>query len=373
MSRRSLRETASAVEWTSVQQYLLSRGWQKTASRRDEIGVFRHNGTEVVVPLDRSLDDYDEAIVAAADKIAHAEKRDPAAVLDDLLYPHHDIMRFARTGEDNADGTLALDDGPAFLDASRRALVSAAHSVERPHLRFHRRLAMKLPEEFAGLCRIGQTEHGSFVLRVFCPLNVPGDRAKERPFGRRTVERLMTSVAATVNIVRRDGMQRVIDTGEREEPVITSNLCQALVEMMPPDESSDLRLGATWSPVVAALSIPSEVQVDRDLFPVFEDLGAKLRPPSAPVPDYYMGRVIDLHAEDNELGELEGDVTLSMLVDDEPVRARCSLGPRDYQQAVEAHKQQIYLRLYGTLKRRPKLSVIEEVSQVRVFSLAKLP
>ncbi|AKT37192.1 hypothetical protein [Chondromyces crocatus] len=366
MSQDQTFLTASSVDWTDLQQYLASRGWTRARSRRDDVDIFRHEGREVLVPLDRSLADYEEAIATAAERIASAEARSPEAVLADLTCPRADRVRVGRTDEGSEEGTLGLLDGASLLAGVRRALLASACSVERPDARFHPRMTLKSAEAFVDRCRLGQTERGSFVLTLLCPLDAPPVDDPMAPFARRAVAQLLNSIYRAVALLRQGERERLLDGPE--PPVITANLCEALVEMMPADQRGDLWVGASWSPLVNPPQIPSRVQVDRALFPMFEDLSQRLRPPSAPRQDRFVGKVIELRGEANEHGALEGEVVLLLQVGEELIRTRCTLDPTGYEKAIEAHKRQRYLSLRGLLQRRPKSSTIEKPADIQMLT-----
>lgn len=354
---------ALSVDYADALQYLLHRGWQRVRSRNDVIAILRKDQAEVLLPLDRELGDYGEAIARAAERIAALEGGTAHSVLEDLHHPRTDTVRAARTDAGTEDGSLGFDDAAAVLAGLRRSLLAAACSVERPSERFHRRMSLKRAQEFIAKCRLGQTEHGSFVVTVLCPLELDQLDLKHA-FGRQTVETLISVVSKAVRLLRTDGPGRVAD----EVQGITANLCDSLLEMMPADERADLWLSASWSPLLPAPDLPSRVTIDRDLYSAFEMLARSLRPPTAPRSDLFVGRVVELHGEDNEEGTLEGDVLVVLQVGDELVRARVVLSAADYKTAMQAHAEQRYLRVRGELHRQLKNASIEKARDVQVIT-----
>ncbi len=354
---------AQSVDYTDALQYLLHRGWQRVRSRSDEIAILRKNQAEVVLPLDRELGDYGEAIARAAVRIAALEGGTAQSVLEDLHHPRTDTVRAGRTDAGTEDGTLGFDAATAMLSGLRRSLLASACSVERPNERFHRRMSLKRAQEFMDKCRLGQTEHGSFVVTVLCPLELE-QLELQNSFGRQTVETLIGSVGKAVRLLRTDGPNRIVD----EVPGITANLCDSLLEMMPKDERGDLWLGASWSPLLPAPGLPARVNIDRDLYGAFEGLARSLRPPTVPKTDLFVGRVVELHGEDNADGVLEGDVILVLQVVEELVRGRVMLSAPDYKVAMQAHSEQKYLRVRGELHRQAKTASIEKPCDVQLIT-----
>ncbi|MEZ4300604.1 MAG: hypothetical protein R3B70_37045 [Polyangiaceae bacterium] len=269
-----------------------------------------------------------------------------ADVVADLGMPRSDRLRFAQSGEATSDGRIGVDAGRDLVEGARRALLSAAHSEERPGLRFHKRLSRAAPEALVRACRLGPAEQRSFAFSIHCPHDLPDD-LPGAGFGRRSVGRLMRSVGQAVQTILRVGPQRLVET---EEPIVTSNLCEALLQMMPRDERADLEIDVQFSSVLPAPpDTPLAVRVERSLYTAFEDLTRALRPPSAPVDDVHVGRVVELSGDANDAGQLEGDVVLRLDEGEELVRARCTLGPDDYLLAHDAHGRQRHVSVRGKL------------------------
>ncbi len=356
---------AHGLSWTSVRDYLVSRGFRLLPTGWTDAGVFRHGDGEVIVPFDSTFADYAEALDRAARQIARFEGRALADVLKDLGMPRADRVRFAQTGEGTADGMIGVDAAPNLFDGARKTLLSAAHSEERPELWFHKRMTRATPDAFVRACRMGPAEKRSFAFSVHCPHDLP----EELPglgFGRRTVNRLMRSVSRTMKALVSVGPAAVVATGE---PLITANLCEALVQMMPRDERTDLHLDTRFSPVLAVPDdVPTEVRIERSLYRAFEDLSRALRPTSAPTFDVHVGRVVELKGDANDEGRLEGEVILRLDADEELIRARCWLGPEDYTKAHEAHGRQRPVFVHGRLTRAGRMYTLEEPRDLNVIA-----
>src|SRR5262249_52269453 len=146
--------------------------------------------TEVVVPLERSLADYVDAIQTIAQKAAAVEKRSPEAVLHDFLQPRKDIVRYALAGQTPVCRSVDLLTGLALLAGARKSLLASAMSVKRP-VKFHPRMSLSEAESFVAESRIGQTEAGSFVLVIETPHQVGAQLEIDGvPFGRRATQQL---------------------------------------------------------------------------------------------------------------------------------------------------------------------------------------
>jgi hypothetical protein len=373
MNTEQFLTLGARVDYQNVRSYLEAHGWSRIPSRRLQAAIYRSGrapAVEVQVPLDRDLIDYGEAMVAVARRIAEHEQRPAESILRDLLRPRRDLHRFALEGAETQDGGIHLENGLSLVNGVRKALLSSACSVKRPGTTFHPRMSLADAEAFLKGCRLGQTEVGSFVLTVEAPLEVAPPRpVQEESFGRRASLLLLRSVAHVASAVRAGEPGRVLEPA-LGEPVVSANLCEALVEMMPPDEGADLRLRSSWSPLLPVEpQVPSEVHVDRNMYESIEKLSHQLRPSRGAQPNQFVGRVVELMGEPGEHGEVEGAVVLQAQVEDELLKVRVLLGAADYRQATEAHLTQRYVTVKGVLRRGSRVHQLDQASHFELVGI----
>jgi hypothetical protein len=229
-------------------------------------------------------------------------------------------------------------------------------------------MALSEADAFVHACHLGQTEIGSFVLTVETPLDTGPAALVGSSFGRRATEYLFASVGRLAAAIRQDAVAHLIeaDTG----PIVSANLCEGLVELMPKDESADLRLTSTWSPILPQKNdIPSVVRIDRDMYEAIEELGEKLRPSDEPFPATFLGFVTELSG-----GFLpEGEVSLRVIVDEEMLEARTLLSRVDYQTAAQAHLNERAVSVRGVLHRGRRAHHIKDVTSFTILDLTAPP
>lgn len=349
---------ASRVAYQDVRDYLRARGWSSVKSLRTYAAVFRSpqpDSMEVQIPLDRQLGDYAEAMVALAERVARVEgkERTQMAVLHDLRQPRRDVIRFGIESDETEAGSVGLADGLSLVIGVRKALLASACSALKPERAFHPRMTLSDAEAFVRSCSLGQTEVGSFVITVEAPhsvgtqiVSVAGD-----PFGRRATSHLLWSLGKLADALQADEVDGLLENHDGK-PQITANLCAALTEIMPADESADVKVGATWSSIIPPpKDAPQFVRFDRAMYSRVEDLAARLRPSASAGESEFVGRVVELAGEADEVGRLQGVVVLQVHVEDELINARVFLNPDDYLVAGKAHLDQKYVRIHGVLKR----------------------
>jgi hypothetical protein len=365
-----IAELAVRVSYQDLRDYLVAREWVSVPSRRGDAVIYRSPGdgaAEVQIPLDTSLPDYGDAMILASRRVAGFEGRAVEQVLRDLVQPRRDIVRYALAGEAVQAGSIGLLAGFSLVSGAVKSLLASACSVQRPR-RFHPRMTLTDAESYVRACQLGQTEIGSYVLTIDAPLDIPGQLVSDGlPFGRRATTYLLAAAGHLAQSIRRGEPERVLE--ERPDvPLVSANLCEALVEIMPPDESADLRLSSAWSPLIPSpSSVPVDVRFDRSMFASVERLAGQLRPAPGSEAARFVGKVIELSGAPNPSGELEGEVLLQIQVDDQLLKARVLLGTSEYRLAGTAHLEQRYVSVRGLLHRGRRAHVLREPADFMIL------
>jgi hypothetical protein len=358
---------ATRVGYRDLRDYLAARGWTSSPSQLVYAAIYRSPGgheVEIQIPLDTTLADYSEAMDLAARRLANFEHRPPGQVLRDLLAPRYDVVRYALADDALQAGTLGLLMGASLVSGAVKSLLASACSVRQPR-RFHPRMTLADADHYIRACQLGQTEIGSYVLTIDTPLELRCqlDTNDEIPFGRRATSLMLGSTDYIARSIRRGDAARILDE-DADAPPVSANLCEALVEMMPSDESADLRLSGSWSPLVPPpADVPVNIHLDRSMFEPIEQLAQQLRPKRGSESGQFVGTVIELSGIPNPMGTLEGDVVLQIQSDDQLVKARITLDPESYRAAGKAHFEQRYVSVRGQLHRGRRTNSIRNPSQ----------
>lgn len=97
LSRKILSVVVNRLSFATIQRYLQNRNWERKQSKREHLTIFYTEfpkPTEILLPLDRQFVDYEELIYKAIQKISIVENREIERVINDLLVPPSDIIRF---------------------------------------------------------------------------------------------------------------------------------------------------------------------------------------------------------------------------------------------------------------------------------------
>jgi len=365
---------ARRVPPRALSKYAEGLQWRRVERVNGDIAVYHRPDSkahQIIVPLDESFDDYADRVVEAIRHLAEFEKRPAYEILNHLLLPPADLLRFGEVSTEAEDGNLPLDHAVRMIDGTRKVLLSAAHSVLVPQP-YHPRMSRSEAEDFLSRCRLGQTDGGSFVLTVACPLVLKADLLgpNGEPFSRRVTSLLMQSLGELSQAADRMQIENLADTSRH--PGISANLCESLLLLRPTGERSYLNITVCWSRALLPDSRESkrEVQLRQEVFDVAEVLAPKLRSVPEPRTDRFIGFVDELRGQPlPDIGLPSGEVRFTLFDQGEEIRAKADLDEMHYSVAGHAHLASRVVSFKGVLERLPRLNRIRDVTDFKIIEV----
>ncbi len=368
--KSQILQLAQYIVPTEARNYAKSRGWEPVAVK-GRLWVFRHSEQrlrQLMIPKDQDDDAYAEAIVEVIQRIADDEKRSPLSVTSDLLTPNSDILRFRVAGENAMTGTLLLEDAQSLFEGAKRAILAAACSVVNKTTH-HLRMSRSEAEEMLKACKLGQTEYGSFAAKIACPLDAVETDSPlfdtDTPFVRKATILLASACSEIVDSIENDTVGPLMEKNS-QNPIITSNLCDALIRMHGSRDKGKIGLDITWAsnPSIPIPDVPNRAVFKSEYFHIIDQIGKSLRPKNETEDTQeLLGTVETLNGDAGEDGRRSGEVILSLLLPDEgAVRAKVMLGAEEYADAVKAHEMgRSYIMVKGVLYRDIRIGHIKDI------------
>jgi hypothetical protein len=355
-----------------VQGYVRTHGWQQF-KQSGRLMVFNRPEPDrldqVLVPVDSARPDFSDRMGEVVEKLASFEARPPSVVVTDLLNYDADVLRYRVASQRAERGTLPLGQALDLLNGAKQTLLAAAHSALLP-LKHHPKLSRTEAVQLLDACQLNQTEQRSFVVAISCPMRAldideAGLLPGHAPFARRTTALLTRALTSLDRAIEQDRISSVVD---EENPIVSANLCAALLKMRPRQEDGILEFTPTWASSTPAapedLPIAQSVTFSSDEFDAVEDVYRQLRPAEGPEAKRWIAYVDELRGTEAPDGAREGEVVFTLFDDEELVRARASLTREQYQVAYEAHNPTRPLFVFGQLHRGPRVSRLAQVTKV---------
>jgi hypothetical protein len=359
------------VPATDLRDYLKSQGWTvREDALAHRLFVLENSAFErrqFVFPIDAAEPDYLDAVERVVTKLAELTGKTKAGVISRIESLREDVLRLRIFFGDN-DQFLPLSFASAAVQNTEKLLRAAACTVLRPRIH-HARLTLTEAAQFVEKSKFAQTEKGSFVLKVACPINAMevqgvlelGDDSA--PFVRQVTVALQKSLDALASAIEADTLDRLVDDLKvSRSPIISSNLCEALAGMHDDLINNSLDVGFDWSLLrapPAGLNSGRAIRFQREYFSRIDEVRRELRSVEVNAEETFIGTVERLEGEMGDDGRRSGPVVLALLLPDEgeSVRARIMLDADNYGRASTAHMTPgAYVLVSGRLRpgRQPR-------------------
>jgi hypothetical protein len=354
-----LRDFAKADGWVLVPEAM-----------RDRLFLLNHPKfapRQLSFPMDTTAPDYSEAISRTLERLADMKSMSPELLAVRVAAYREDVVHFRIVGEQQ-DTSLPLPFAAHIVAAAEQALRAAACSVVKPQ-RHHKRLTRNEAKEVAESARFQHTRPGSFVLPVSCPINavdahpalLPGEQ--DAPFMRRTTNMLERGLLTLIQGVEQDTLDKLV-SNDAEPSVVSSNLCDAVVQFYDPVSRNSLEVEIDWAPSLPQNKTRRPLRIQRDYFARIAEVGDALAKVESQEPDTFIGTVEQLAGELGDDGRRAGDVILALLLPEgEVVRSRVQLDADNYVLAGEAHMTNgRYVKVVGKLQPGRQPRVLRDMS-----------
>ncbi|KMQ50662.1 hypothetical protein CHISP_2345 [Chitinispirillum alkaliphilum] len=362
------------LSFATLQRYLQNRDWTKKQSKREGLTIFYTElpkPTEILLPISRAFSDYDELIYKAISKIAFVENREPERVINDLLVPPSDVIRFRVENQKTELGLISFNDGFALLENAKKSLFATACDIVNP-TSFHKRMSYKNAQQFIDSCFLGQTERGSFVASVVCPF--VKETIEEKPiqlslfntedklgtsFTRKVTKRYMKALARLKDVIETGNHESLEDPNQPE--TISANFIESIVELGEYGDKEEIEIFTSWSSITKdVIDVPRAVSFTKDYIPPMESIISKLKPIDEGKAGTFVGKVSKAQADPDTANRSEGEITFNFIGDEEKIiKAKVLLNTEDFSKACEALDKGINVKISGLLKTSGKSKIIE--------------
>lgn len=379
LDRKTILDLVGRIRPRHAREYAKATNWTRKPQDFGGLAVFDYGErelTQLLIPIDGDAKDYPVRMLDVVQRIAEIEERPILEVSNDLLNPDSDIVRY-RIADPSVSSDLGLLKGIEILEGAKRSLLSAAHSILAP-VKYHPRLSKREPKEFLDQCRLKQTEHGSFVVAIACPLDAvdtEGLLEGVDSFTRETTKTLMASLRRIADGIEADQEATLVADDAGNGVPITANLCDALARMEPPSARGLLEISTSW-----ASTCPNEDANERasvrfadDYFDVIRDVGTQLRPTHQAEVSVFAGFVETLNGNMNNDGRRHGEVILDLLEENDVVRTRVTLDADQYAEADQAHMSGKPVIVKAELHRGRRVHRLSNVTIFRAVTENELP
>lgn len=358
----------SSLEPETVAGFLRRRGFVKVGAKPGRVEAYEQKGVMLLVPQDRRSPDYVRRVRELLEVFT-----DDSTPLDDVLgtvvLPDSDVFRYRIQTPEATWGHLRLWYMSEAMGALFDVLKFTAAGVSSKLTAYTD--VSESAKAFVNQCRFGQTEYGSFILKVFCPTNPIGVQADtlDEPFGRSTTRALVENFEFLSS-------ERAQDPGESLPPAMNQQVASA-VARLDPGVSMDARNEITlrFSPLApsSALIAPEPVvpSATVDLGPFVFSRAQNVRDRLKKAEEYQRellrGFVVNLHKDrPTPKTEQSHEITMEVRVGlGHHRQVKLRLLPGDYRRAMAWQDSNTEIDLDAKIDKRGRVWTVAQLYDLR--------
>lgn len=234
-----------------ISKYLQLNGWkQQGRIYNDKVLQFVTPDEKgaLLLPADKSFMDYHFAMYRAISIMAEYEKVSVENLFNKLIYPSSDILKWRVSDEDTMNGAISFISMEHNIEFIKSMLSSTCLDILSPS-QYHAKLYTKEVQRQITKYKFGQTEIGSYILNVLCPLGYYQYELFDP-----TVGELPLSRKINLHLIRNiDMLQRSAQEKSQEsrdcisEGKISVNFLSSLASLYDENKNAELSIEADWN------------------------------------------------------------------------------------------------------------------------------
>ncbi len=365
----------------AIRTFLMNAGYKLSGKKADVAEAYSiAEGGIVILPLKKESHEYTKLLLALVDHLGQIMSLSPDDILGLIANPNSDILRYKIESDEARFGQVRIDELRTVTGGLYNTLKNSAQRIA--HIR-RRPSIMDSATSYANACQFGQTEYGSFVLKVFCPTSDLGIRTEDaEPYCREVTRGVVENFRFLVEN----------DVADPETPlpaVMSKSVARSIKDMYP---SRPLMFSAGLSVRYSRLRDPSsgvqiepgvepqveELQFRSTLFEKAEILYERYRKAEKFQRELLIGFITDLHKdpptekEDSKV-EILHQITMELRFGTARRKVACKLMPYDYRKAIKWHDEGIEILLDAIIDKRGKKWTVHELCDLRPRSTQDEP
>jgi hypothetical protein len=286
--------------------------------------------------------------------LSRAEDRDELPIYSDLTRADRDVVR-VRAPQTDDDGSIEIEYGVELVQQARDMLASAACAAHEPRRAYHLGKVQEAAE-YMRRVRLGQTEHGSFVVTLLAPMPPALDLTSTsfwpeldtEPYERRVTrtlnEALETLQSSIVASNRGNGLAAFTAAVLKG---VSANLCEAVAAIV--EQANGADLSVTWAKTRPTPKARAQTLFQARDADILREAARQLRLHEPLRDERILGYVTHLRRTEQEF---DGHVTIKAIVEGRARSLSAELEPEDYHAALYAHGKKLAISMVGDIEMR---------------------
>ena len=238
-----------------ISKYPLLNGWKQQGliyNNKVLQFVTSDEKESLLLPVDKSFMDYNFAMYRAISIMAEYEKVSIKSLFNKLINPSSDILKWRVSDEDTMNGAIPFISMEHNIEFIKDMLSSTCLDILSPS-QYHTKLYTKEVQSQITKYKFGQTEIGSYILNVLCPLGYYQYKLFDPTVGELPLSRKINlHLIRNINTLQRSAQEKSQESRDCiSEGKISVNFLNSLTSLYDENKNAELSIEADWN-----LSIP---------------------------------------------------------------------------------------------------------------------
>lgn len=269
-----------------------------------------------------------------------------------------DVLKFRVQRNNNTTGNISVLDAPELYRNILRLLYISAADIKNPK-RYHKGNYGERFNDYVRKCQFGQTEKGSYIVKVYLPLEADIDNEGYEPLfaedcyrdsmGRQISSKIMKSMN-TIKTAIDEKNEKELTEGF-ESNAISGNMYEAIAGLTLSNEETIVEVSAEWAPVAPNEECDcSQVTFTDDYYEPLREISGKLKQTSCEDINI-VGYVGCVRAKSDYAKRTQGTVYIDYHDDEKGKNSsiKVTLDIENYSLATEAHQKGYQIKLMGKM------------------------
>lgn len=211
----------------------------------------------ILLPMDNSFTDYFSVLERALKVIAEREHLSLKRLCTKLINPSCDLLSWRINDESTVGGAISFNSMYENIGNIKDMLGSACLDILNPTT-YHNKVNIKEVQEQLSLYKFGQTEVGSYILNVLCPLGYYQYQlfdadTEQLPISRRINLNILSNISRIQKSAEEGSaeMRETVDEG-----TVSVNFLNSLASLYEANKDSELSISAVWNKDIPLLEEP---------------------------------------------------------------------------------------------------------------------
>lgn len=363
-----------------LQQYLIQQGWHKV-KENNVLSIWNKVEAPSLATLLRlpnlanhAEDNVEFTLIALrklADHLNSSEELVVQAVYDNRLPAQLGKISVRVIADDVQNGQIAFQEGIELFQTTKRFVENFAKSAWKKRAQHSNKKAASVVE-FMKSVKLGQTQHGSYIVNVYYPIEqVPATNGAlmQTTFSEQVNYNIASGLAALSDYLdNTDNAPK--DVGDFIQKGISTNLCETLVNFSGKNQHRDVELTLHTS---RNDEHPQIFRLPKAKIHRIEHIATQLAKDEYRWKKYeVIGKVIDRHSLSGGIEE-GGSITVKTEIYGKIRTIHIELDPTDYKLANEATNQGKPLQLIGALHIKQQRGEMSELQKIQIWDSEPLP